>query len=335
MPKLSDVAKKANVSISTVSRVISGSSKISEATTLRVKQVMEEMNYHPNAVAKSLAHNFRTKIIGLLFPSDTYAVLHNNFFVDVLVGTSSCAQSHDYYIMNAYEEQENDSSAIEKLVRSRWIDGVILTTVREDDANVKYLESQNVPYAVIGTPHNGSNSLWVDNDNVQAMYQMTCHMIDKGYRNIAFISGSPDFVFNELRMEGYWQALTEHQIQINDAIQKISTPDSTGGYTAMQQLLNNRDDHPIDAVVTTDDSLAYGAMQAMQDAGIHLPISGFNNTQMTEYVHPKLTSVDINAEKLGHNACRLLIAKLENETGTQLPSHHVETQIIERASSQS
>ncbi len=329
MAKLIDVAKLAGVSASTVSRVAAGSEKISKETTQRVLEAMKELNYHPNAIAKSLANKMTTKIIGLLFPADSSAVLHNQFFIDVLVGISNCAQEYGYYIMNAYEKEDNNYSAIQKMNKSGWVDGIILTTVRENDENLRYVRTRGIAHSIIGTPHIKSSALWVDNDNKEVMYRLTQKMIKKGYKRIAFISGSMEYIYNENRLAGYRKALRESKIRYDKKVIKETDGTFEGGSRAMKGL---NEGMSIDCVITTDDVIAFGAIHSMKKMGKLYPITGFNNTPMCEYSSPKLTSVDICAEQLGYNACMMLIDKLEKNNKKNVKLHKVDTVIVERES---
>ncbi len=329
MAKLIDVAKLAQVSPSTVSRVAAGSEKISKETTKRVLDAMAKLNYHPNAVAKSLAKKMTTKIIGLLFPADSHAVLHNQFFIDVLVGITNCAQSNGYYIMNAYEKEDNNYTTIQKMSKSGWVDGIILTTIRENDENLRYVRTRDIPHVVIGTPHVRNATLWVDNDNKEAMYKLTMGMVSKGYNRIAFIGGSMEYIYNENRLDGYRKALRESKIRYDRTIVKETEGSFDSGYSAMKELIEGSE---FDCIITTDDVLAFGAMDAMKASGTVYPITGFNNTPMCEYVSPKLTSVDIRAEQLGYDACMLLIDRLEKAQKSGTKCHKVDTVIVERES---
>jgi DNA-binding LacI/PurR family transcriptional regulator len=331
MATLNDVAKVAKVSISTVSRVVSGSDLISKATVEKVKQAMDEVNYHPNAVAKSLANNMRTKILGLVLPRDTYGVFHNQFFMDALSGITKCAQEHGYYIMNAYQGKENNHTNIRDMIKSGWIDGAILTTVEDDDQNVRYLEKKEVPYALIGTPANGKHAISVDNDNIKAMDDVCQMLIDKGLRRLALICGDRKFIYNKHRYTGYENALDRNGISVDDDLIVVCEDDFMHGYNAMKKLSNMH----IDAVVTTDDILAFGAIQYMNESNSNIPITGFNNTMIAETFCPHLTSVDIMAEKLGYEACRMLIDRLENGHSDDKIMKQVETMIVHRKSTES
>lgn len=327
MTTLNDVAKVAKVSISTVSRVVSGSDLISKATVEKVKQAMEEVNYHPNAVAKSLANNMRTRIIGLFLPRDTYSVFHNQFFMDAMSGITRCAQERGYYIMNAYLGKENNHATIRDMIKSGWIDGAILTTVEDDDQNVRYLEKKKIPYAIIGTSTEGEHAICVDNDNVKAMDDVCQMLIDKGARRLALICGDTKFVYNKHRYNGYMNALKRNGIPVDNELVIVCEDDFKYGYDAMDKLIQKN----IDAVVTTDDILAFGAIQYMNEKNVVLPITGFNNTMISEILFPHLTSVDIRGEKLGYEASNMLINYLEHGHSDD-NKKQVETRIIQRES---
>ncbi len=331
MATLNDVARVAKVSISTVSRVVSGSNLISEATVLKVRKAMEEVNYHPNAIAKSLANNMRTKIIGLVLPRDTYSVFHNQFFMDAISGISLCAQEKGYYIMNAYQGKENNHTTIRDMIKSGWIDGAILTIVEDDDKNVRYLEKKNVPYAIIGTSSEGENAICVDNDNQKAMDEVCQMLIDKGARRPALICGDTRFIYNMHRYRGYINALERNGIRVDNETIVVCNDDFRHGYDAMAKLI----DKDIDAVITTDDILAFGALQFMNENSVFLPITGFNNTLVSEIILPHLTSVDIRADRLGYEACSMLISYLEHGLSGNDRKLQVETRIIYRESTES
>ncbi len=189
---IKDVAKLANVSPSTVSRVLTDNPKISLATKERVWKAMKELDYHPNVTARKLATN-ATRTIGLVLPNDVKLLAENPFFIQVLTGITSYAQEKDYYIMitNAGTE-EDEINALNHLFRSNLIDGVIMTVIREDDKCVQFLQENSHPFVVIGKPHDTDNILWVDNDNFQAMYEVVNHIIRKGNKNIAFVGGNEE-----------------------------------------------------------------------------------------------------------------------------------------------
>lgn len=326
---IKDVALLANVSPSTVSRVIANNPKISDKTKKRVIKAMKELNYHPNIVARSLA-NKSTNILGLIIPNEAHDLFSNPFFIKAMNGISLYAQEKKYYIMYAFSKNEEDEvEFIKEYTHSKLVEGIILLTVRENDKCIKYLKKKNYPFVVIGRPDDSKGVLWVDNDNFDAMYKVVNKLISKGCDSIAFIGGPKNRRMSKDRLEGYMSALKDNQISVDEKLifQKENFSKECG-YDAMKKILEYKIPS---AVVTTDDLLAFGAIEVMNECGKRIPIIGFNNTPLSQYQQPKLSSVDINSEELGRKAAELLINKLEND---DMPVNHyiIPTDIIKRES---
>ncbi|MBM7560786.1 LacI family DNA-binding transcriptional regulator [Fusibacter tunisiensis] len=326
---IKDVARLANVSPSTVSRVISNSSRISDATKNVVYAAMEELNYKPNAIARNLA-NASTKTLGLIIPNKEENLFKNPFFIQAMRGISIYSQKKNYKIMFNYSSNpEDELSFVREFVHSKWVDGIILLTANEDDLCIDYLNEQAFPFVVIGRPFNLHDIMWVDNDNFQATYHLVNKLIQKGCQDIAFIGGPSRRIFSKDRLEGYKRAIDLRNLTLDEAL-IVETNDFTdeNGYQAMKEICK----HKIpDAVVTTDDLLAFGVLKYIREHDYKIKVTGFNNTPLSEYQMPALTSVDIKAEDLGYNAAKLLIRHLE---GRDSPVNHfiVGTELIERQS---
>lgn len=328
---IKDVAKVAGVSTSTVSRVISNHPKISKETKDSVYKIIEQLNYHPNIIAQSLA-NSSTRILGLILPNNEESLFKNPFFTQIMTGISVYAQKKGYYIMYAFSSsQKEELNFIKSYTNSKIVDGIILLTSRSNDKCINYLDKQNYPFVVVGRPENADGVLWVDNDNYKAMYDAVSNLISKGHTNIGFISGPMDFNFSRDRLLGYTQALKDNKINISEEfIIQETDHNEECGYRAIKAILSKG--KPT-AIVTTDDLLAYGAMKAIQnDLSSTIAMVSFNNTPLAEYQTPPLSSVDINPEKLGYYAAKLLIQKLKGE---EMANKYfiVETNLIERESS--
>lgn len=327
---IKDVAKIAGVSPSTVSRVISDSPKISEETKSRVMKVISELHYHPNVIARSLA-NRSTKMLGLILPNNEEDLFKNPFFIRIMTGISVYAQKKGYYIMYTFSNDEKEElQFIKNYTHSKMADGIILLTSRSNDKCIHYLKKYNFPFVVVGRPENTDDTLWVDNDNIQAMYNVVNNLILKGHRTIAFIGGPKDFNMSRDRLKGYLKALKINGFKENLEL-IIQEPDFSEecGYHALNSILSK---HIPTAVVTTDDLLAFGAIRKLSELNNKsIAIAGFNNTPLSVYQTPSLSSVDINAEKLGYSAAKLLIERLNGET---MQTNHfiIDTNFIERES---
>jgi DNA-binding LacI/PurR family transcriptional regulator len=218
---------------------------------------------------------------------------------------------------------------VREFVNSKWVDGIILLTAYENDQCIAYLNQQSFPFVVIGRPFDIHDILWVDNDNFQATYNLVNHLIQKGMHEMAFVGGPKRFIFSKDRLEGFRRAMALRNLSIDERM-VIEMPDFSEeyGYQAMAAIC---DEHVPQAVVTTDDLLAFGVMKYVREHGFSVRVTGFNNSPLSEYQTPPLTSIDIQAEKLGYHAAKLLIESLE---GIENPMNHyiVDTTLIERGS---
>lgn len=325
-----EVAKEAGVSPSTVSRVIANSPKISDETKGRVEIAIKKLNYHPNAIARSLA-NKSTKTIGIVLPNEAEDLFKNPFFVQAMTGISIYAQKKGYYIMYTFSKNEDEEvDFIKNFTSTNLVDGVILLIARSKDKCIDFLEEMEYPFVVIGRPEETKGALWVDNDNFQAMYKVVSKLFAYGHKQIAYIGGTSEWNVSKDRLNGYKQAHMINGAQFDESL-ILEMEDFTEeyGYKAAEKLLKSSEPT---AIVTTDDLLAFGVNKYFKENNIdNIALVGFNNIPLAEYQTPPLASVDINAQNLGYHAAKLLIDKLNNEEG--MSSHYIiDTNLIERES---
>ncbi|THE13772.1 LacI family transcriptional regulator [Bacillus timonensis] len=311
---IKDVAKEANVSPSTVSRVIADNPRISEETKIRVREAMEKLGYHPNFTARSLAVK-STATIGIVMPFSASHVLQDPFFPEVIRGISVQAREHKYgmYLSTAGTEEEIFEEVV-GMVQGRRVDGLILLYSRTDDRVIKYLQKIDFPFAVIGRPVLGAERvIHVDNDNIYITKVVTEYLIGLGHTNIAFIGFDGDFVFMLDRLEGYKQALSESGIPFNeDYIVHKST--LSKGKEAIKSFLRSVESPT--ALVCTDDFIAIELMSHFEEMNIRVPedvsIASFNNVLLAQYSKPALTSVDIDIFQLGMQGASCLLEKIKD-----------------------
>lgn len=327
---IKEVAEAANVSPSTVSRVISNSPQISEKTKQRVREVIEKLNYKPNAIARSLA-NQKSRILGVVLPSDAHDLLLNPFFLQAMKGMSSYAQKKKYYITYAFSESEKDeTNYINDFINSNLIEGVCLLRVKTEDESIDYLKKTNFPFVVIGRPEDAKNMLWVDNDNFQSSYNAVNTLIKKGHKNIAYIGAKGDLTVTKDRLKGFKVACEINGLlESKERIIMKNGFSENEGFEATIELIKNSD---ITAILVQDDLLAFGTLKALKENNIkNISVIGFNNTPLAQFQDPPLASVDINASELGYYAAKLLIESLENKD-VNITHYIVDSKIIERES---
>lgn len=206
---IKDVAKRAGVSPSTVSRVLSNHPRISRETSQKVRDIMEEMGYHPNMMAKSLVSK-TTETICVILPKPAEELFLNLFFMELIRGivTQANRSGYDVLISSGGSEKE-EVEAVSRLLNGRRVDGAILLYSRQDDAVVDYLKANEYPFVLIGRSEKYPDLLSVDTDNVQAAYDATKHLITFGHERIGFVSGPPNLMVSQDRLKGYGQALAD------------------------------------------------------------------------------------------------------------------------------
>ncbi|HEY2420418.1 MAG TPA: LacI family DNA-binding transcriptional regulator [Neobacillus sp.] len=312
---IKDVALLANVAPSTVSRVIADSPRISMDTKQRVKQAMEQLGYHPNLNARNLASR-TTQTIGLVMPSSGDVVFQNPFFPTVLQGISQGAHEKEYALHMTTGKTENEIlEAVIRMVQGKSVDGVILLNSKVEDKVISYLMEREFPFVLIGKPYKDVEEIThVDNDNFRAMKEATQYLIKLGHQQIAFIGGKLDLVVTVERLLGYERALSQANIELRNDYIIHEEFLREGGQEAVRELMSL--EHPPTALVVTDDFMALGVLNTLDELKIRVPedisIVSFNNVLFAEMARPPLTSVDIKIFDLGYQASKNLIQKVEN-----------------------
>ncbi|MCA0985514.1 LacI family transcriptional regulator [Halobacillus yeomjeoni] len=331
---IKDVAKKADVAPSTVSRVISDSPRISEKTKRRVRSVMEEIGYHINYNGRVLVSK-STQTIGIVTKVSSVHSFDNPFFSEMLRGISDSCHESDYSLyLTTGNTEESIYKEVVKMVQGKRVDGVIVLYSRADDPVISYLRKSDCPFVMIGKPADRtSETMYVDNDNIQASLDVTDHLMKLGHKRIAFIGGDSQFEVARDRLNGFHQAFTKRGWKADDSwIRHIQTS-SPDAQKVVDDLLE-LEDAPT-AMVVTDDYNAMRVMNALRSRGLSLPqemsIVGFNNTMIARLSTPALTTVDTQSVQLGYQSAEMLMDKLKHPDRINR-SMIIPTIIVERES---
>lgn len=309
---IKDVAKRAGVSPSTVSRVIADHPRISPDTKERVRAVMVELGYYPNAIARSLV-NQTSNSIGIVRARLSEEDFANPFFPEVMQGISSVAHKHKLNLVlstsNSFEQEDEECL---NLLRQRRVDGVILLASHRNDQLIPRLTQGNFPFVLIGRYDGPEKINWVNNDNVADAKTAVRYLLEQGHRKIACLDGDPRYVVSADRLLGYYEALAEYGIVAEQNLVEHSEFSVDGGHNAIMRILERNSD--ITAVFAVDDLMAIGAMRALQAQGVvvgkDMAVVGFNNTILGTYVQPGLTSVCVPIYELGQISVQMLTAQI-------------------------
>ncbi len=311
---IKDVAKEAGVSPSTVSRVISKNPRISKETTKKVLIHMKRLGYHPNAIARNLARN-SSKTLGLIMPDRPGEALLNPFFPEALRGIIKASTREGYdVLLSSTASIENDLDAVKALVSAAKVDGILLMTSKLEDNSIDYLREIEFPFSVIGSPSDErDDSNHVDNDNEEAAYELTAYLAEKGCRRFALITGGRFLTVTEQRIRGFRRALSDHGIEGKEGRLYIGEFDEETGYKYAKEIMDSGED--FDAVVATDDVVAYGVISAFMEKGIRVPedimVAGFNNSLLSRQCTVPITSVEIHANRLGEEAVDIIMENIK------------------------
>ncbi|MCK9525854.1 MAG: LacI family transcriptional regulator [Limnochordia bacterium] len=318
---IKDVAVCAGVSPSTVSRVIADHPRISPDTKEKVRAIMSELGYYPNAIARSLV-NQTSNSIGVIRARLTEESFANPFFPAVIQGISSVAHKHRLSLVLSTSNtfQQEDGECLE-LLRQRRVDGVILLASHRNDQLIPRLAADGFPFVLIGRHEGAEDVSWVNNDNVEDAKTAVRYLLSQGHRRIACLDGDPRYVVSVDRLQGYKQACLEQGLPAPLDLVEHSEFSVEGGYQATLRLLERK--ASFSALFAVDDLVAIGAIRALQErnikVGSDVSVVGFNDTILGACVQPALTSVHVPIYELGQIAVQMLVAQLY---GSGLSPHH-------------
>lgn len=316
MVTIKDIAKAAGVSPSTVSRVVSNHPRISKATSLKVKRFMEEMGYHPNVMAKSLVSK-TTQTLAIMLPRPAEELFQDLFFGELLRGILAQSTRAGYdMLLTAATSPHDETETVSRLVFGRRVDGVILLSSRVNDPLIDLLNKHNFPTVLIGRTEDHPNILSVDNNNEQAAYDATQHLIIQGHERIGFVSGPPALTVAHDRMAGYRRAMNDAGLQVRSEWIVEGEFLQQSGYRAMSFMMG-LPERP-SGLVVIDDVVGFGVLRGLTELGYKVPgdlsIVSFNNIALSELATPPISSIDIGTYQLGYTASQMLIRLIQEET---------------------
>lgn len=310
MITIHDVAKKAGVSVATVSRVLNNYNSVSEKARIAVKEAVLELNYHPNANAKALVLN-KTETIGVVVTD-----VADPFFAILVKAVDKVADEHHKSILIGigYHNESKERDAIETLLRKRCTCLVVHSKALSDQELGQYLDK--IPgMVIINRIIEGYENRCVSLNNYKGSFLATEMLIKQKHKNIAYIGSNHQITDEFERLNGYLSALQAYNIPKIDNAISHSTPDFEGGENAMIQLLSYNAD--LTAVVAYNDSMAAGAISVLNENNIQVPqqfsIIGFDDMPISRYLIPKLTTIRYPIDLMATYAAKLALSLVDDE----------------------
>lgn len=322
-----DIAKKADVSISTVSRVFNNSPSVSKKTRKKVQKIIDEMNYVPNAIARSLVSQ-SSKTVGLIVSDVT-----NPFFTDTIDGIENVLSKEGFtvFLCDTRYSPHRESNYISQMIEKR-VDGIIIFSAYASDIDLITKTRNELPLVSVQSTFKEVDC--VNTTDEEGSFEAVDYLIKLGHKNIAFLVYEYDNSTIANRMKGYLRAHKKNDIPINKDYIIRSKFGQNAGYYMAEELLNKFPE--VTAIFAYNDTIAIGAYMAINQRGIKIPdeisIIGYDDIEMASIISPKLTTVSQPFYEMGKNAAELLLKRIKEDTKAVPQTILLPTRLIIRES---
>jgi LacI family transcriptional regulator len=327
MVTIKDVAREANVSVATVSRVLNDSGPVSDETKKLIREIAGRMRYVPHSGARSLITS-KTETIGVLLPD-----LYGEFFSEVIRGMDDTAQKNGFHLLisRAYADRHGIETAM-RAMRGR-VDGVVVMSPDLDENSLLNLPS-TIPVVLLCSVPRGYEIDSLTIHNSRGAREMVAHLVSLGHRRIAIIKGAARNYDAAERLRGYRTALKDAGIAPDPALERDGDFTEAAGYSAVVELLA-LEDRPT-AIFAANDSMAIGALSALRESGVAVPgemaVAGFDDIPLARYMDPPLSSVHVPICELGARAVELLLHGITHKNDHTRRRERVSTELVIRRS---
>jgi len=308
---IKDVARKAGVSISTVSRVINNSKPVSNEIKQNVLRIIEETNYYPNPVARSLVMK-KSQLIGVIVPD-----ISNFVIGEILSGIEEIGKMYGYDILlcNTYGDLDQEIRYL-SLLKAKQVEGILLMTWKMEDKLVDYISQIERPIVLINRNANDLPIPSVSIDNYMAAYEMVKYLVDCGHKKIAMIRNNMDNdSFSLDQFKAYKNVVEDNGIEFDERLVKEGSDKLENGYAIVQNLI--KENLLPTAIFATSDLMAIDAINCLIDHGYSVPedvsVVGFNDVKLASIYRPNLTTIHQPIYDIGAVAIRMIIKKINNE----------------------
>ena len=310
---IKDVAKKAGVSISTVSKALNDKSSVSSSTIERIKQTAEDMGYVPNSRARVFATKETKQIVFIAdIPKDT--AFYNPHVFEIIMGLQHSVSKSGYSLIVESVEKKEALEYINNLYKKNMADALVvhasIITKRLESLIVK----SNLPHLIIGQPDYQSTLSWIDTDNTLSGAIAIRHLLKKDYYPVAFVGGKADDMISLHRFEGAERELKQNNLNFEDQYVLSSSSTIVSGMNAAKKILKM--EKPPRSVLCANSVIAFGMMQELRNQKIRVPkdiaVMTFDRYPFSDFTEPRVTSVDMNMYEIGEEAGSILIKNLSH-----------------------
>jgi DNA-binding LacI/PurR family transcriptional regulator len=323
---IKDVAKEAGVSIATVSKVINGSPSISQATVLKVNQIMKEFDYYPNFRAQNFARKSTHNVVFVTNLKKNTA-FHNPYMFEIMSGLQKSLSSKNYTLGVINVSAEDQTDIISQIIAQKSTDGMVIYGEVLTKEMASLILRAGFPHVIIGSPSFESQLCWINTNNYLAGEIAVNHLIEQGYSKIAFIGGAENEAVSTHRLQGAITALTDRNIKLDSRYIKRGESTIKDGYRMMEEIFTEHG-YP-DCAVCANNYIALGVMKCLNDHDKKIPsdigVVAFDDYPFSQTTDPMMSVVTIDVFDMGMQAGKLILNKIKKpnlqvQTYTTLPN---------------
>jgi LacI family transcriptional regulator len=312
-PTIRDVAKKLNLSITTVSRALDGYGDVAEETRDLVIETARKMGYTPNRAARQLRRQ-KAETVGYILPAGAQHFAEP-FFTEFIAGLGNELAPRNYdLLVSAVASEEQEREMYRRWAEGGKVDGFILNRLRLKDWRVKFLIKQHVPFASLDYSGEGRYPC-IRVDGAEGYVDLVQHIHSNGFQKIAFIGGPSNLVSQAERLDWFRKAIKQHKLRLNEKTILSADLTSSGGYQCAVELLSLPD--PPDAILCVNDETAFGVLHAAHKHGLEigkdLAVAGFDGVQEARHTEPPLTTLDIPVFDIARQLVDMLLRTIVGE----------------------
>lgn len=317
-PTIKDVAKKAGLSLSTVSLVINNKANVSQETRNKVKKIISELTYHPQRSGRSLASKLSGNI-GFILTEDHFS-RSEPFYTRIFLGTEIEARRSNYYVLlTTVGMTVKETHDIPRFLLESNVDGVIIAG-KIGASWIDYIRERNLPLILVDYEKKEKGVSTVLIDNFAGAREAVEHFVKGGHTRIGFIGGDLDHPSIGERYAGFRHTVNVHNLPLSEQWISISEPDTqlSNGYRAAMRMFQNNNDLPT-ALFVANDAMAVGCIRCLKEIGKRVPddvaIIGFDNVEVGLLSEPRLTTINVHREEIGSIAVKRIVGMIAEKNG--------------------
>jgi LacI family transcriptional regulator len=312
-PTIRDVAKKLNLSITTVSRALDGYDDVADETRQLVIETARKLGYTPNRAARQLRRQ-KAETVGYILPAGAQHFAEP-FFTEFIAGLGNELAPRNYdLLVSAVASEEDEREMYRRWAEGGKVDGFILNRMRLQDWRVRFLTKQRIPFATLDYSGEGRYPC-IQVDGARGYVDLVQHIYSNGFRRLAYIGGPSNLVSQSERLDWFREAIKGYKLRFNEKLILSADLTSTGGYQRAIELLSLPD--PPDAILCVNDETAFGVLHAAHKHGLEigkdLAVAGFDGVQEAKHTEPPLTTLDIPVFDIARQLVDMLLKTIGGE----------------------